>query len=206
MKLTLMQFTSLDGVTQGPGSPDEDTRDGFAAGGWLVPHLDEAFMETVIGWAQQADAFLFGHRTYDNFARDWPANDDPDDPFAPIMNGLPKYVAAHSPVDASWEPTTVLAGDIAAEVAELKQQPGRELQIHGSATLAQSLFTAGLIDELRLVVAPVVVGGGRRLFPPDGGAGGLRLADHKVTPSGLALHTYEWVGRPEQGTYDRSEV
>ena len=201
-----MQFISLDGVSQGPGSPDEDTSDGFAAGGWLVPHLDEAFMETVLGWSQRADAFLFGHRTYDNFARDWPANDDPDDPFAPIMNGLPKYVAAHSPVDASWEPTTVLGGDVAAEVAELKRQPGGELQIHSSTTLAQSLFAAGLIDELRLVVAPVVVGGGRRLFPPGGAAGGLRLADHVVTPGGLALHTYEWAGRPEQGTYDRREV
>jgi len=201
-----MEFTSLDGVTQGPGAPDEDTSDGFAGGGWLVPHLDEAFIETVLGWASRADAFLFGHRTYANFARDWPANDDPDDPFAPIMNGLPKYVAARSPVAASWEPTTVLAGEVAAEVAELKRQPGGELQIHGSATLAQSLFAAGLIDVLRLVVAPVVVGAGRRLFPPGGASGGLRLAEHRITPGGLALLTYEWTGRPAQGTYDRREV
>ena len=201
-----MEFTSLDGVTQGPGAPDEDTSDGFAGGGWLVPHLDEAFIETVLGWASRADAFLFGHRTYANFARDWPANDDPDDPFAPIMNGLPKYVAARSPVAASWEPTTVLAGEVAAEVAELKRQPGGELQIHGSATLAQSLFAAGLIDVLRLVVAPVVVGAGRRLFPPGGASGGLRLAEHRITPGGLALLTYEWTGCPAQGTYDRREV
>src|SRR5262249_20253194 len=153
-----------------------------------------------------ADALLLGHRTYDNFARDWPANDDPDDPFAPIMNGLPKYVAAHSPIEASWDPTTVLAGDVAAEVAELERQPGPDLQVHGSATLAQSLFAAGLVDELRLVVAPVVVGAGRRLFPPGGAPGGLRLSDHDVTPGGLALHTYEWVGSPEQGTYDRREI
>jgi dihydrofolate reductase len=206
MKLTLMEFMSLDGVTQGPGAPDEDTSGGFGSGGWLVPHMDETFIEAVMGWVGNADAFLFGRRTYENFARDWPATDDPDDPFAPILNGLPKYVASRSPIDAGWEPTTILSRDIAAEVAELKREPGRELQIHGSAELAQSLFAEGLIDELRLVVAPVVVGSGRRLFPPGGAPGGLRLTDLKATPGGLALHVYEWSGAAQQGTYDRREL
>lgn len=108
-------------------------------------------------WVGNAEAFLFGRRTYESFARDWPQA-DADDPFAPIMNGLPKYVASRSPLAADWDPTTVLSGDVLAEVAALKRQPGGELQIHGSTTLARSLFGAGLIDELRLVVAPVVVG------------------------------------------------
>lgn len=102
MRLTLMEFFSLDGVSQGPGAPDEDTSDGFTQGGWLVPHMDEEFMQLVANWVNEADAFLFGRRTYENFARDWPKVTDPDDPFAPKLNGLPKYVASHSLARAEW--------------------------------------------------------------------------------------------------------
>jgi dihydrofolate reductase len=201
MRLTLMEFVSLDGVSQGPGSPDEDTSDSFTRGGWLVPHIDETFIEVVTGWVDQADAFLFGRRTYENFARDWPQITDPENPFAAKMNGLPKYVAAHDLASATWAPTTHLTGDVAARVAELKRQPGRELQIHGSARLAQSLLAAGLIDEIRLVIAPVVVGTGRRLFPDGGAPAGLRLVRNETTPGGLAVHVYELTGPPEHGTY-----
>ena len=152
MKLVVQEFLTLDGVSQGPGSPDEDTSDGFTEGGWFVPHLDEEFDRVVGTWLGEADAFLFGRRTYQNFARDWPKMTD--HPFAGILNGLPKYVASHSLTKAEWNPTTILSGDIPAQVAELKRQPGRELQIHGSAQLAQSLLAAGLIDTLRLVIAP----------------------------------------------------
>jgi dihydrofolate reductase len=167
--------------------------------GWLVPHIDDAFIEAVVDWVGNAEAFLFGRRTYESFARDWPQA-DADDPFAPIMNGLPKYVASRSPLAADWDPTTVLSGDVLAEVAALKRQPGGELQIHGSTTLARSLFGAGLIDALRLVVAPVVVGAGRRLFPADGAPGGLRLLSSKATPGGLVLQTYEYSGAPQHPT------
>jgi dihydrofolate reductase len=201
MRLIVMEFLSLDGVSQGPGSPDEDTSDGFTAGGWLVPHIDEEFLRLVLGWVDGADAFLFGRRTYENFARDWPKK-DPDDPFAPRMNGLPKYVASHSLATAEWAPTTILSGDVPAQVAELKRQPGRELQIHGSAQLAQSLLAAGLIDELRLVIAPVVVGTGRRLFPDGGAPAGLRLVGNRTTPGGLTALTYESAGAPKQGIYE----
>ncbi|MFJ3709828.1 MULTISPECIES: dihydrofolate reductase family protein [unclassified Streptomyces] len=202
MKLVLQEFLSLDGVAQGPGSPEEDTSDGFTRGGWLVPHLDDAFMRIVTGWIGDVDAFLFGRRTYDNFARDWPAMNDPDDPIAAKLNGLPKYVASHSLTEAGWEPTTILSGDVPARVAELKRQPGGELQIHGSARLGASLLAAGLIDEVRLMVAPVLVGSGRRLFPDHGVQAGLRLLSTETTPSGVVAQVYEPTGLPRYGTYE----
>ncbi|MEO3795447.1 dihydrofolate reductase family protein [Nonomuraea sp. B10E15] len=197
MKLVVQQFLSLDGVSQGPGAPDEDTSDGFMRGGWFVPHLDEEFDRLAGTWLRQADAFLFGRRTYQNFARDWPKMTD--HPSAELMNGLPKYVASNSLTRAEWNPTTILSGDVTARVAELKRRPGRELQIHGSARLAQSLLAAGLIDTLRLVIAPVVVG--RGLFPDGGAPAGLRLAGHQTTPGGLSVHTFEPTGLPAYGTY-----
>ncbi|MGW6907251.1 dihydrofolate reductase family protein [Streptomyces sp. NPDC054940] len=199
MKLVLQEFLSLDGVSQGPGSPDEDTSDGFTRGGWFVPHLDEEFERLAGTWLDEADAFLFGRRTYQNFARDWPHMTD--HPAARILNGLPKYVASDSLTRAEWNPTTILTGDIPAQVAELKRRPGRELQIHGSARLAQSLLAARLIDTLRLVIAPVVVGQGRRLFPDGGAPAGLRLAGHRTTPGGLSVHVFETTGLPDYGTY-----
>lgn len=201
MKLTLTEFVTLDGVSQGPGSPDEDTSDGFTQGGWLVPHMDEEFVQQAADWFNEADALLFGRRTYDNFSRDWPKITDPADPFAEKMNSIQKYVASDSLAEASWAPTTILSGDVPAQVAELKRQPGRELQIHGSARLSQSLLAAGLVDELRLVIAPAVVGNGRRLFPEGGAPAGLRLVRSKTTPGGLAVLVYESAGLPEYGTY-----
>jgi dihydrofolate reductase len=199
MKLVVQEFLTFDGVSQGPGSPDEDTSDGFTRGGWFVPHLDEEFDRLAGAWLGEADALLFGRRTYQNFARDWPKMTD--HPLAGIMNGLPKYVASHSLTKAEWNPTTILSGDIPAQVAELKRQPGRELQVHGSAQLAQSLLAAGLIDTLRLVIAPVVVGQGRRLFPDGGAPASLRLVSHQTTPGNLSVHIFEYAGLPDFGTY-----
>lgn len=201
MKLTLTEFVSLDGVSQGPGSPEEDTTDGFTQGGWLVPHMDEAFIEQAAQWLGEADGLLLGRRTYEAFARDWPQITDPDDPFTVLMNSLPKYVASQTLAEGSWDPTTVLSGDIAARVAELKALPGRELQIHGSARLAGSLLAEGLIDELRLVVAPVVLGRGRRLFPEGCAPAGLHLSSSKTTPGGLAILVYQRAGEAAYATY-----
>lgn len=201
MKLTLTEFVSLDGVSQGPGSPEEDTSGGFTRGGWFVPHMDQDFISQAAEWLSLADALLLGRRTYDAFARDWPQITDPDDPFTKRMNSLPKYVASTTLTTGSWNPTTILAGDTAAAIAELKAQPGREIQVHGSARLAQSLFAAGLIDELRLVVAPVIVGSGRRLFPDGSAPTGLRLISSRTTPGGLALHSFQVTGSPDYATY-----
>jgi dihydrofolate reductase len=200
MKLILMQFLTVDGVSQGPGAPDEDTSDGFTRGGWLVPHIDEEFERIVSDWTLRADAFLFGRRTYENFARDWPKA-PASDPIGAALNGLPKYVVSNSLREAGWAPSTILSGDVAARVAEVKEQPGRELQIHGSARVGASMLAAGLVDEVRLVIAPVVAGTGRRLFPEGGAPVGLRLLSNDTTGKGLTIQTYETTGAPAFGSY-----
>lgn len=201
MRIAVTEFVSLDGVSQGPGSADEDTTDGFDRGGWFVPYLDGAFMEIASGGLDRADGLLLGHRTYDAFARDWPQITDPDDPFTARMNGLPKYVVTSSDVDASWNPTTVLRGDLAETVGALRDAPGRELQVHGSARLAASLLDAGLVDTLRLVVAPTIVGRGRRLLDGVDESRGLRLVEQRLTPGGLLALEYELVGAAPRADY-----
>lgn len=202
MKLTLTQFVTLDGVHQGPGAADEDTTDGFTRGGWMVPHMDQTFIARAAEWLALAGALLLGRRTYEAFAMAWPQNTDPDDPFAGRMNSLPKYVASHTITETRWTPATVLGGDVVGQVAELKAQPGDELQVHGSARLAQSLLAAGLIDEIRLVITPTVLGQGRRLFPDDGPALGMRVAEHTTTPGGLTILVLEATGPAAFATYE----
>ena len=204
MKLVLQEFLSLDGVSQGPGSPDEDTSGSFTRGGWFVPFVDGTLLKVVTDWIGGAAAFLFGHRPYANCARDWPAMDNPEDPVASRLNHLPKYVAASSPVAADWAPTTVLSDKVEQQVAELKQRPGREIQIHGSTRLGWSLLSAGLIDEVRLAIAPVVVGQGRRLFQEGEAAIGMRPLHAEVLPGGLTIQVLEPLGEPRFGTYGKS--
>lgn len=146
MKLTVTEFVSVDGVSQGPGSPEEDTSDGFTRGGWLVPYMDQTFIRQAAEWLGQAAALLLGRRTYDAFARDWPQITDPDDPFTALMNSLPKYVASNTLTTGSWNPTTILSADVEAQVAELKQQPGRELQVYERAGLATYATYIGVSD------------------------------------------------------------
>lgn len=200
MKLVLTEFVTLDGVSQGPGSATEDTTGGFTRGGWLVPYLDEMFVRRTSGWLGFADGILLGRRTYDAFARDWPQITDPDDPFTERMNSLPKYVVSKTLEDGCWHPTTILR-DIES-VGELKQQAGNELQIHGSARLGNALVKAGLVDVVRLVVAPTVIGAGRRLFEHPGDTAGLILTNHEATPSGLVLVEYETVGAAPVAEYE----
>ncbi|GAA3415976.1 dihydrofolate reductase family protein [Streptosporangium vulgare] len=202
MKITLTEFVTLDGVSQGPGSPAEDTSGGFTRGGWLVPHLDELFVRRTSEWLDLADGLLLGRRTYEAFARDWPRITDPDDPYTARMNSLPKYVVTNTLTEGSWHPTTVLRGDPIRTVGELRARPGRELQIHGSARLGNALLAAGLVDTLRLVVAPAVTGSGRRLLDHPGPPLGLRLAHHEVTATGLLLLRYETAGTAPVAEYE----
>ncbi|GAA4881705.1 dihydrofolate reductase family protein [Saccharopolyspora cebuensis] len=202
MKIALTEFVTLDGVSQGPGSPDEDTTDGFTRGGWLVPYLDETFVRRTSEWLDLADGLLLGRRTYEAFARDWPEITDPADPFTERMNALPKYVVTNTRTEGTWHPTTVLTGDPVRTVAELKARPGRELQIHGSARLGDALLSAGLIDTLRLAVAPTVLRTGRRLLTGAGGASGLRLVRHDATPNGLLLLEYAAAGQAPRAHYE----
>jgi dihydrofolate reductase len=201
MRVTITEFVTLDGVSQGPGSATEDTSDGFAHGGWLVPFIDEQFVRRVSEWLDMADGLLLGRRTYEAFARDWPQITDPDDPFTERMNALPKYVVTSTLADGTWDPTTVLRGDPVETVASLKSQPGRELQVHGSARLAAALLSARLVDALRLVVAPAVIGAGRRLLTHPADSVGLRLVSHEATATGLLLLEYETTGAAPRADY-----
>jgi dihydrofolate reductase len=202
MRLTITQFVTLDGVSQGPGSPTEDASDGFDRGGWLTPHLDEVFVQRTSQWLDRADGLLFGRRTYEAFARDWPRITDPDDPFTERMNSLPKYVVSSTLTEGTWDPTTVLPGDPVESVGELTARPGDEIQLHGSARLGNSLLAAGLVDTLRLVVAPTVLGTGRRLLTHPGPSTGLELVHHETTARGLLLLTYEPTGRAPLAEYE----
>lgn len=204
MDLTSTIFLSVDGVYQGPGGPTEDTSDGFDRGGWLVPHFDEATGEFMNSVFENVDAFLLGRRTYDIFAASWPNATDPDDPVATKLNTLPKYVASTTLKDPQWANTTVLEGDVASAVRELKQREGRELQVHGSGRLVQFLLENDLIDRLNLLVFPVIVGAGRRLFPDGGLATGLALDESRTTPSGVTISVYRTTGRPEFGEVEVS--
>jgi dihydrofolate reductase len=192
VKITLTGFVTLDGVSQGPGSAEEDTSDGFTLGGWLVPHIDTAFVRCASEWLDHADALLLGRRTYEAFARDWPQITDPADPFTGRMNALPKYVVSRTLTRGDWAPTTVLA-DLAG-VRDLAARPGREAQVHGSARLGSALLAEGLVDVLRLVVAPTVLGSGRRLLTGTGAPVGLKPTRHELTPAGLLLLEYETAG------------
>jgi dihydrofolate reductase len=199
MKLTLIQFVTLDGVYQAPGGPTEDTSGGFRHGGWLVPFFDDVLGQFIDRVFDEVDAFLLGRTTYEIFAASWPKATDPDDPIASKLNTLPKYVASRTLQRADWQNSTVLAGDVVAEVTRLKEQPGRELQMHGSGALAQTLFDAGLIDTIRLIVFPVVLGSGKRLFAEGRTPSSFRLADVTSTPSGVTMQTLEPTGPPEYG-------
>jgi dihydrofolate reductase len=200
MKLIVTTFLSVDGVMQGPGGPDEDTSDGFTRGGWLAPSFDDEGGRFMNRLYENVDAFLLGRRTYDIFAAYWPTHGDPSDPVGNKLNTQPKYVASNTLTDPEWGPVTVLSGDVPAAVAELKKQPGRDLLVHGSGALVRTLHEHDLVDEYSLLIFPVVVGAGRRLFPDQGVATGLSLVESSTTPSGVAIHVYRPTGRPEFGT------
>ena len=202
MRLTVTTFLTLDGVMQAPGGPEEDPSDGFEHGGWSFPYPDEDFGRLVTGWFSQADAFLLGRRTYEIFAAFWPLVTDEADPVASRLNTLPKYVASRTLKSVGWQGATVLQGDVVAEVARLKEQPGRELQVHGSGDLLQTLMAQDLVNEYRLFVYPVLVGAGRRLFRAGAPPRTLRLTEQTRTSTGVAVLTYVPAGPLRTGSFE----
>lgn len=194
MRLTATMFMTLDGVVQGPGHAPggrpEDPSDGFELGGWTTPYGDEEFQRITVEEFEHADAFLFGRRTYEIFAGFWPHVEDPDDPLATRLNSSPKHIASRNPQTLEWAGAVQVQGDLVEAVQALKEQPGDELQVHGSGVLLRSLWDAGLVDEWRLRVFPVVLGSGRQLFGTGRVPGELRLVDSQTTPSGITALRY----------------
>jgi dihydrofolate reductase len=191
-RLVVLEYVSLDGVIQAPGHAAEDPAGGFPHGGWTAPFIP-AHRHHVAPSFAAADAFLFGRLTYEIFTAYWPTVTDPADELAHALNSRPKFVASRTLTDPDWSGTTVLGGDVPTEVAGLRDRPGRELLIVGSSRLAQTLADHHLVDEYRLLVHPIVVGTGKKLFGDRPEATPMRLVEVTTSLDGLVLLTY----RPE---------
>ena len=198
-RLTVTTFVSLDGVMQAPGGPDEDREGGFAYGGWLVPHLDEAGGEAVLRVHLDAAGFVLGRRSYDILGGYWPRVTDAGDPMAAKLNGAPKYMVSRTRTSGDWAPTTAVA-DTAALRRAADDADG-DLLVIGSSDLLQSLLTEGLVDLLHLWTFPVLIGEGKRLFGRGTRPAGLELTESAVFPSGVTRTTYAVVGEPRTGSF-----
>jgi dihydrofolate reductase len=201
-KLTLTTFLTLDGVAQAPGGPDEDRSGNFQHGGWLVPYLDDDMMQIVDSAFARADAFLLGRKTYEIFASYWPHMTDPKDVVAGALNRLPKYVVSRTLEKVEWQPSTLIRGDVAKQVADLKRRYPTEIQVHGSIELARTLFAEDLVDECHLWTYPVVLGSGKRLFEPGVTPAALTLVNTRTTGTGVVVNSYRRAGKPTYGSFD----
>ena len=196
MRIVISEFMSLDGVVQAPGGRKEDTDGGFQHGGWSMRFFDPEVMGPAIGeMADQTDALLYGRRTWQVMAGAWPRR--AGDPFADWINAVPKYVVSSTLSEsdvASWGPTTVIPGDTVVEaVTALREQPGRSLNVLGSARLVRTLLAADLVDELSLMIEPIILGGGKRIFSDDGAARPFELLSATTTGTGVQICRYQRV-------------
>jgi dihydrofolate reductase len=190
-KVIADEFMTLDGVIQAPGQKDEDTTGGFQHGGWHVGYFDDIAQRWVVESVVKAGGFLLGRRTYEIFAAHWPNASEEEQVLAEPLGTKPKYVASRTLAEPlEWQNSRVLQGDVAEAVATLKQEDGEDLHVIGSSELVQTLFERDLVDEFRVMIDPVVVGGGKRLFRDDGGLRPLRLVDSQVTTTGVIIATY----------------
>lgn len=190
-KVIVNEFMTLDGVAQAPGGADEDTAGGFEHGGWHLRYFDEISQNWVLENLAKAGGFVLGRRTYEIFAGYWPNAPEEEQVLAQPLNTLPKYVASTTLTEPlEWQNSTVLRGDVAEAVAALKQDEGAELHVIGSTQLVQTLIEHDLVDEFRVMIDPLLVGGGKRIFRDDGALRPLRLVDSAVTTTGAILATY----------------
>jgi dihydrofolate reductase len=202
MKLTTITQVTIDGVAQGNGgASDEDRRNGFERGGWAPGKGDDQTRAFINQTYQRADAFLLGRRTYELFAGSWGAIDEMRaHPVGVALDEKPKYVASTTLTDPAWSGTTVLSGDLATAIADLKAKPGGELQVHGSGSLTRWLLQNDLVDEMTLIVIPVILGQGARLFPDAGPDLALDLVESRVDSKGVTIQVYRPAGRPRYAT------
>jgi dihydrofolate reductase len=190
-KVIVQDWMTLDGVVQAPGAPDEDTRDGFRHGGWSLPYFDDVAMKWTLGSISEAGGFLLGRRTYEVFAAHWPNASEDERPLSEPLNKTPKHVASTTLSEPlEWENSSLIRGDVAEAVAALKEQDGNDLVVIGSTELVRTLAEHDLIDEYRVMIDPLFVGGGRRLLGDDGVLRRLRLVKSEVTGTGAILATY----------------
>ena len=200
-KLVVGTFLTVDGVMQAPGGPDEDREGGFEHGGWSVNYWDDVMGQIITESTLQGDALLLGRKTYEIFAAHWPKVEG-DDPIAAKLNNMPKYVASRTLGEVTWNNSTLLRGDVADAIAKLKDQPGGEIQVHGSGDLIQTLIERDLVDEYRLWVFPVVLGEGKRLFARGAMPAALKLVDTKTSSTGVAIQTYVRAGAIPYGSFE----
>lgn len=198
MKLMTMTQVTVDGVMQGNGgASDEDRRSGFERGGWAMEVFDDESMAFITRTYQRADAFLFGRRTFELFARSWGAIEEMRaHPIGVALNETPKYVASNTLTEPRWADTTLLSGDVAAAIRELKAKPGGELQVHGSGALIRWLLDNDLVDEITLLIVPVILGQGTRLFPDNGPDIALDLVESRADSKGITIQVFRPGGRP----------
>jgi dihydrofolate reductase len=193
MRIVVSEFISLDGVVQAPGGADEDTDGGFRHGGWSMPFFDPEVMGAAIGEAsEKTEALMQGRRTFQVMAGAWP--DRAGDPFADWMNSVQKYVVSDtlSEADITWQPTTIIRGaDLANDISALRERPGGDISVMGSATLARALIAADLVDEIMLMIEPIVLGGGKRMFPDNGEARRFELVSAQTAGTGVQVCRYQ---------------
>jgi len=202
-KLVVGTFVTLDGVMQAPGGPEEDPTGGFSHGGWSVNHWDDVMGQQMAESMGKPFDLLLGRKTYEIFAAHWPHATD--DPGAAALNSATKYVASRTLETVEWSNSILIEGDVAEEVAKLKDAAGPEIQVHGSGNLIQTLLEHDLVDEFRLMIFPVLVGSGKRLFGDGTVPAGLKLADSKTSTSGVVIATYERAGDLEYGSFALEE-
>jgi dihydrofolate reductase len=191
MRIVIVEFMSLDGVVQAPGGPDEDTDGGFAHGGWSFPFFDPEVMgATFDGAIREAEALLFGRRTWQTMAAAWPAR--AGDPFADRINVIPKYVVSSTlgESDMTWNTTRIPGNEAVSRIRTLRGTDGANLMVMGSSMLSRTLLSEGLVDELRLMIEPVLLGGGKSIFPDDGGMRTLELVSSVTSSTGVQVCTY----------------
>ena len=190
-KVVANEFMGLDGVAQAPGAADEDPSGGFEHGGWHLRYFDDLSQKWVVESLVDAGGFLLGRRTYEIFAAYWPNAGEEEQVVAETLNTKPKYVASSTLSEPlEWQNSTLLRGDLAESIAALKREDGGDVHVIGSTRLVQALIEHDLVDELRVMIDPLVLGGGKRIFPDDGGLRPLRLVESQVTTTGAILATY----------------